>query len=85
MELSPRLLDLLLIRYEKKCKNDIKLNLLNAGIIASMIYNVNRPKGKKALKAKDFLPKEEEKQNLDDAKVLHNLLSRKFKFKEKRK
>lgn len=84
MELSPRLLDLLLIRYEKKCKTNIKLNLLNAGIIASMIYNVNRPKGKKALSPKDFLPKEKEEQNnIDDAKYLHNLLSSKFKIKEK--
>ena len=84
MELSPRLLDLLLIRYEKKCKLDVKLNLLNAGIIASMIYNVNRAKGKKALSAKDFLPKEkEEEQNIDDAKYLHKVLSSKIKIEEK--
>lgn len=84
MELSPRLLDLLLIRYEKKCKLDIKLNLLNAGIIASMIYNVNKPKGKKSLSPKDFLPKEKEEQNnIDDAKYLHRVLSSKIKIKEK--
>jgi len=83
LELSPRLLDLLLIRYEKKCKLNVKLNLLNAGIIASMIYNVNRPKGKKALSAKDFLPKEKEEQNIDDAKYLHKVLSSKIKIEEK--
>lgn len=83
MELSPRLLDLLLIRYEKKCKTNIKLNLLNAGIVASMIYNVNRPKGKKALSPKDFMPKEKEEPNIDNAKYLHHILTSKFKFKEK--
>lgn len=84
MELSPRLLDLLLIRHEKKCKLNIEMNFLNAGIVASMIYNVNRPKGKKALSAKDFLPKEkEEEPNIDDAKYLHKVLSSKIKIEEK--
>lgn len=48
-----------------------------------MIYNVNRAKGKKALSVKDFLPKEKEEANIDDAKYLHKVLSSKIKIEEK--
>lgn len=55
-----------------------------------MIYNINRGKGKKAMRPDDFIPKDkisndEEPQNLDDPNTLHRALTGKVRVKEKKK
>jgi hypothetical protein len=55
--LSPKEFDALCARRNI----DEKRQLYNAALIASMVYNVKRGKGKKALQPKDFMPPEQVK------------------------
>lgn len=87
-ELDPRRLDLVVQQKKQEEKIEWNRSLLSAGIVASMIYNVNRGKGKPAMKPEKFLIKEESKdiekvkpQNLDDPKELHKALASRVRIK----
>ena len=89
--IDPRLLDVIAKQRQQEEKGKWNRSLYSAGIVASMVYNVNRGKGKKAMKPEQFLIKEqvknevEEKQNLDDPKQLFRALSGRVRIREKKK